>query len=178
MWIANYLYGPDSPHPQCPAGFTASAYYCTSFTTYSGSIPNLAMNAANLKSVQLTASAAKNVDKFALNVGKKQYAVQQKDVTGLAGRWYGVWFDVTGGSGSANFNFGSTITFRLQTDTGLTTPPGCGLYGSYGPVASNNLTLTLARPRPAKAEFPSIWFTESNVSAGGSSSCEALGSRS
>jgi hypothetical protein len=134
------------------------------------------MSAANLKSVRLTASVATTGDKFILNIGKVQYVVTQKDMTGLAGRWYGVWFDITGGDGSASFNSGSTITFSIQTDTGLTSPPHCGLFGYSS--ATNNLTLTLERPKPIKLPFPSIWFTESNVPPSGSSSCQAVGAAS
>lgn len=176
MWIEDALYEPYTASPKCPAGFSSEAYYCTSFAYYSKSIPNLAMTAANLKSVRLTASVGKSGDRFTLTIGKSQYVVTQKDLTGLAGRWYGVWFAVTGGNGSANFNSGSTITSSIQTDTGLTTPPGCGLFGYLS--ANNNLTLTLERPAPVKQTFPSVWFTQSNVPPPGGSSCRAVGAAS
>jgi hypothetical protein len=180
MWIANYLEAPNSSTKNCPSGWTVSGYYCRRYTTYSGKIPNVPMTSANLKSISLTASAAKSGDKLILNIGSARYVVAQKDLTGLAGQWSGLQFDIAGGGGTARFNARSTITFALQMDTGVQQAPACLLDGSSSSsavVSSNNLTLVLERPTPSTLTFPSVWFTASNVPGHGSSSCITVGAK-
>jgi hypothetical protein len=60
----------------------------------------------------------------------------------------------------------------LQTDTGNTSAPACDAdSGTTG--ESSNLSFVTA-PSPTELTYPSILFKESNVSGGGTASCDAI----
>jgi len=163
---------------KCPkgAGWESADGGCVQNSPSSVSIPNQTI--ANLGELVETGDAASSGDSVYLSVGTTVYGmknVQKDGITDLASNWKGAEFNVVGNAGGsvADFNSGSTIEVSLQTDTGNTTAPTCEAdSGTTGESA--NLSFVSAPSSPAELAYPSILFTESNVSGGGSASCDAV----
>jgi len=163
---------------KCPsrAGWESADGGCVQNSPYSVSIPNQSI--ANLAKLVETGDAATSGDSVYLAVGTTVYGmknVQSDGITDLAANWKGAEFNVVGNAGGsiAEFNSGSTIEVGLETDTGNLTAPTCEAdSGTTG--ESSNLSFVAAPSSPAEQTYPSILFTESNVSGGGTASCDAL----
>ncbi len=162
----------------CPKhkGWTAADGGCVQNSKYAVLIPNKKITA--LGGMVETGMAASTGDSVYLSVGGTQYGmknVQGDGITDLSTNWTGAEFNVVGNAGGsvAIFNKGSTITANLQADDGVTTAPTCeGNSGTTGESA--NLRFVAAPAGPASQTYPSIEFTESNASGGGSASCDAI----
>ncbi len=163
---------------KCPrgAGWESADGGCVQNSPSSVSIPNQTIT--NLAKLTETGTAASSGDSVYLAVGSTVYGLKniQKDgITDLAANWKGAEFNVVGNAGGsvAVFNSGSKITVSLQTDTGNTTAPACEANsGTTGESA--NLSFVSAPSSPTELTYPSILFTESNASGGGSASCDAV----
>jgi hypothetical protein len=163
---------------KCPRGkgWEAADGGCVQNSPYSVSIANQSI--ANLSKLSETGTAASSGDSVYLTVGTTVYGmknVQSDGITDLAANWKGAEFNVVGNAGGsvAVFNAGSTIEVGLQTDTGNTTAPSC-VADSGTTGESANLSFVAAPTSPAEQQYPSILFTESNVSGGGTASCDAI----
>jgi hypothetical protein len=163
---------------KCPRGkgWESADGGCVQNSASSVSIPNQSI--ANLAKLVETGDAASSGDSVFLAVGTTVYGlknIQSDGITDLAANWKGAEFNVVGNAGGsiAEFNSGSTIEVGLQTDTGNTTAPTCKAdSGTTG--ESSNLSFVAAPSGPAEQTYPSILFTESNVSGGGTASCDAI----
>lgn len=163
---------------KCPKGkgWESADGGCVQNSPSSVSIPN--QNITGLSKLTETGEAASSGDSVYLAVGSTVYGmknVQSDGITDLAANWKGAEFNVVGNAGGsvADFNSGSTISVNLQTDTGSTTAPTCKAdSGTTGESA--NLSFVAAPSSPTKLTYPSIEFTESNASGGGTASCDAI----
>jgi hypothetical protein len=163
---------------KCPkgGGWESADGGCVQNSPNSVSIPNVAI--ANLGELTETGEASSSGDSIYLAVGSTVYGmknVQSGAITDLYANWKGAEFNVVGNAGGsiAEFNSGSSITVSLQTDTGNTAAPACtGDSGTTG--ESSNLSFVAAPSNPTKLTYPSILFKESNVSGGGTASCDAV----
>jgi hypothetical protein len=162
---------------KCPRGkgWESADGGCVQNSPSSVSIPNIAI--ANLGELKETGDAATSGDSVYLAVGSTVYGmknVQSDGITDLASNWKGAEFNIVGNAGGsvAEFNAGSSVTVSLQTDTGNTSAPACDAdSGTTG--ESSNLSF-VAAPSPTELTYPSILFKESNVSGGGTASCDAI----
>jgi len=163
---------------KCPrgAGWESADGGCVQNSPSSVSIPNQTIT--NLSKLSVTGEASSSGDSVYLTVGTTVYGlknIQKGSITDLYSNWKGAEFNVVGNAGGsvADFNSGSTITVSLQTDTGNTTAPTCEAdSGTTGESA--NLSFVAAPASPTKLTYPSILFTESNASGGGTASCDAV----
>jgi len=163
---------------KCPrgAGWESADGGCVQNSPSSVSIPNQTIT--GLAKLSVTGEASSSGDSVYLSVGSTVYGlknIQKGSITDLYSNWKGAEFNVVGNAGGsvADFNSGSTITVSLQTDTGNTTAPTCTAdSGTTGESA--NLSFVAAPAKPTELTYPSILFTESNVSGGGTASCDAV----
>jgi hypothetical protein len=161
----------------CPPdkGWTFADGGCVQDSPTAIAIPN--QKIADLGTLVETGAAASSGDSVFLLVGSTMYGmkVQKNGITDLSEHWQGAEFDVIGNAGGsiARFNAGVTISISLQTDTGVSTAPSCP--ADTGTTAeSNNLSFKKAPSSPAELKYPSILFTESNLSGGGKASCDMV----
>jgi hypothetical protein len=161
---------------KCPKskGWESADGGCVQNSASSVSIPNQSIT--KLGSMVETGDAASSGDSVYLAVGSTMYGmkVQSDSITDLAANWTGAEFNVIGNAGGdvADFNSGSSITVRLETNTGKTTAPSCPANsGTTG--ESNNLNFGAAPSNPTELSYPSIEFTMSS-SASGTASCDAI----
>jgi hypothetical protein len=163
---------------KCPRGkgWESADGGCVQNSPYAVNIPN--QSVTNLGKLVETGDAASSGDSVYLAVGTTVYGmknVQSGAITDLYANWKGAEFNIVGNAGGsiAEFNSGSTITVGLEGDDAVTTAPTCEAdSGTTG--ESSNLSFVSAPTNPAEETYPSILFTESNASGGGSASCDAL----
>src|SRR5579863_2732751 len=162
---------------RCPAGkgWQAADGGCVQNSATGVNIPNVPV--ANLGELTETGSAASTGDSVFMQVGSTLYGmkVQSDSITDLSTNWIGTEFNIVGNAGGskATFNAGSTITISVQANDGVLTAPTCPANsGTTG--ETNNLSFKAAPTGPSELQYPSILFTESNVSGGGTASCDAL----
>jgi hypothetical protein len=162
----------------CPpnAGWQKSGGSCVQNGPNSVFVVNVPIT--ELRELTLSGSASSSGDSAFLAVGSVVYGLQyiQGDgITDLSQHWTGAEFNVVGNGGGtrARFNAGSTITVRLEADTGSSSAPSClGNSGTTG--ESNNLSFIAPPSNPDRRRYPSITFNESNAGGGGTPGCTAL----
>jgi hypothetical protein len=162
----------------CPrhAGWEKAGGDCVQTAPYAVKVPNVPI--ADLQALSLSGAAGPNGDSSFLAVGATVYGMrhfQSDGITDLSQHWTGAQFNVFGDANGrrAMFNAGSTLTVRLEADTGTSTSPVC--RGNAGTTAeSSNLSFIAAPADLHPYHYPSIVFNESNAGGGGSASCDAL----
>jgi hypothetical protein len=177
LFIQDWLVPTGSNSVKCPSGkgWESADGGCVQNSPNAVDIPNVAIK--NLASLVETGEAASSGDSEYLSVGSTEYGmknIQGDGITDLASNWEGAEFNVIGNAGGdiADFNCGSTIEVQLEANDGVTSAPTCPAdSGTTG--ESNNLTFKAA-PSGSDQTYPSILFKMSNVSGGGSGSCDAL----
>jgi hypothetical protein len=160
-WLIDY-----GRHRSCPSGWTkANSTDCVINSTIATPVPPQA--ATSLGSMTLTGQVAGvggADDTVAATVGTTAYATPgDDDIPDLGFHWQVAEFNVFGDAGGSQavFNSGSTLVVRTLVDSGTNDAPSCDAAGYTG--ETNNLTLTDMTVSPATAKWPSLIFTESNV---------------
>lgn len=175
-WLVSTKYGSKLT---CPAGaaWMANGGDCYQNSAASIALPNQPITA--LSKLEIIGKVASSGDSVYLRSGTTIYGIQyaQSDTkTDLLSHWTGAEFNLFGNGGGsiAVFNSGATVEVGVGTLTGKTTAPTC--RADSGTTAeTNSLTLITAPANPTGIDLPSILFAESNVSGGGTASCDALG---
>lgn len=175
LFIQDWLIGTKGPLSGCPAGqgWEFADGGCVQNSPNSVQIPNISIT--DLGQLIETGVASLSGDSVYLSVGKTEYGmqnVQGDGITDLAANWMGAEFNVIGNAGGdiADFNAGSRITVRLETDTGVKAKPTCPAHsGTTG--EQNNLFFVAAPTRVGRAQYPSIEFKMSSTS-GGTATCD------
>jgi hypothetical protein len=178
--IEDWLLGWGSS-ASCPANQGWIHFKNGSCEQYSKFISLPQVPITQLGDIALMGFAASSGDGVILTVGKKMYGlkkVQGDGLTDLSQNWKVAEFDVFGNAGGSEavFNSGTSLTVRLEADTGMynSAPPTCELSTSTT-AESNDLTYVAPPPKPAAQEFPSIVFRESYpASIGSTPACVAL----
>jgi hypothetical protein len=177
LFIQDWLVPTGSNSVKCPSGkgWESADGGCVQNSPNGVDIPNVSIT--KLASLVETGEAATSGDSIYLSVGSTEYGmknVQSDGITDLASNWQGAEFNVIGNAGGdiADFNSGSTVEVQLEGNDGLSSAPTCPAdSGTTG--ESNNLSFKAA-PSGTDDTYPSIVFEMSNVSGGGSGSCNAL----
>jgi hypothetical protein len=165
----------------CPpkAGWEFYAGFCVQTNHKSVHVPNQPIT--KLSEMTITGMAATDGDSIIFGVDGTEYAIrdaQSDDVTDLSKHWQSAEFNVfaPGNGATATFNAGTTITVGLDVDDGAKNAPLC--EANMGTTAESNDLSFIKTPgtRPESA-YPSIRFTESNVTSPGSASCLSLAGR-
>jgi hypothetical protein len=168
---------PGKAIKKCPpgAGWGSPTYYgaCTKF---SPAVPIPYERITNLREFMLAGAASPRALSIYLSVGSNVYGMAdiESDATDLASNWKGAEFNIFGSCCAyrAVLNRGSTIRVRLETVTRDKAAPTC--VKGIGTGETNNLSFIRAPSSPTKLLYPSILFTESNASGGGTASCDAV----
>jgi hypothetical protein len=132
---------------------------------------------AQLDKLGLSLSVASTGDSGFFTVGTTVYGMKdmQGDFMQLSRNWTAAEFNVFANCcyGRAIFNPGSTITVMIEAaGAGLAAPDCPANGGTTG--ESSAMSFVSAPKNPMKSKYPSVLFTESNVSGGGAASCDAL----
>jgi hypothetical protein len=166
-WLIDY-------NATCPSGWFTYSVDCY---TNSSATQVSSVNAAQLASVKLTASAASGGnDAVSLSVGSGQaVTVTGKDTkVGLAAAWntteWGVYGD--GGGSAANFASGNTLEAQTALTSTASGAPSCVQEGFTG--ETNNLTLA-ATPALGTASSPTMASKQTNGVTGSGSCAVAAG---
>jgi Abnormal spindle-like microcephaly-assoc'd, ASPM-SPD-2-Hydin len=150
----------------CPFSGSGGEVYCVVNAVNAAAAPAEPITSlSQLKVTGYAAGASGPDDSIAVSVGSEVYSASGNDYfPDLGGEWQDAEFNVfgDGGGDEATFNSGSTMVVRTSVDSGVTSGPACDETGFTG--ETNNLILVDTTEVPAKSEFPSLVFTESDAS--------------
>ncbi|WP_157288576.1 hypothetical protein [Uliginosibacterium gangwonense] len=158
-WLINY-------NATCPAGWWSYGGDC--YTNSTNSVPYTGVAIAQLGQMTVIGSAGNNsgaMDSIGLSIAGVVYSTNGNNYfPDLGQKWNLSEFNIVGDccGSSAVFNAGSTITVQTAVNYGSAAAPSCSLQGFTG--ETNSLTLSGTPSAVPNQNWPSITFTQTNVS--------------
>ena len=157
-WLLNYDFTPFTG--TCPSPWQPDVGYCVQTAQTSSTLFPMLATAGDLKDMSVTGSGA------GVTVYWNGAMISAPDfgiIPDLASNWSDAEFNVfgDGGGGQAVFTGPTTITVRVQVETGTNIAPSCVPASYTG--ETNNLNLISTPTMEPKKQYPSIIFDEGSA---------------
>ena len=157
-WLLNDDFTPFTV--PCPGVWTPYGGYCYQSAATSTTTFPMQAKATDLQNMSVTGSGT------GVTVTWNGAMISAPDtgiIPDLASNWSDAEFNVfgDGGAGEASFSGNTTITVRVQVETGINIAPNCIVASYTG--ETNNLNLISTPTMEPKKQYPSIIFDEGNA---------------